>query len=185
MEIINNLNLFLFGTIFGWSGRYVFLDFLGIFLADYLAYVLVLLLLVFAIFEIKDKFRYRETFFLALGLGLFVRYLAKPAILLSYEKARPFVALDLVPLISTPIGENFESFPSGHALFFFALAIVVYWRHKNLGLGFFVGATLMGLARVYVGVHYPIDILAGATLGCTVGWIVCFIYDKSILKTKG
>ncbi|SEN51537.1 undecaprenyl-diphosphatase [bacterium A37T11] len=68
------------------------------------------------------------------------------------------------------------SFPSSHATNHFALAmflIMVFkkrWKHITwLGL---LWATSIGFAQVYVGVHYPIDVLAGAILGCFIGWLL-------------
>lgn len=71
-------------------------------------------------------------------------------------------------LLPTPA---FPSFPSGHAAVAFSVAIVVglafgRWWSWVLALG---GALLIALSRVYLGHHYPTDILAGAILGAAVG----------------
>ncbi len=69
-------------------------------------------------------------------------------------------------LVPTP---NFPSFPSGHAAAAFATAAVLsltYRRWWGLALA---GASLIAVSRVYLGVHYPSDSLAGAMLGAGVG----------------
>jgi undecaprenyl-diphosphatase len=86
-------------------------------------------------------------------------------------------------LLSNEIG---QSFPSGHAAFFFALATAVTLfnkkvhpeRSRRTGIWLFVGAFLISLARIYAGVHYPSDILAGAAVGVFSGWLVWRIFKK-------
>ncbi|MEM5780773.1 MAG: phosphatase PAP2 family protein [Lawsonibacter sp.] len=94
--------------------------------------------------------------------------------------ARPRPWLDvagLIPLITEP---DPYSFPSGHTCAAFAAA-VMFWRAlpetwtgvKALTV---VMAVLMGLSRIYVGVHYPSDILAGAIVGAACAWFVWHMY---------
>jgi undecaprenyl-diphosphatase len=66
---------------------------------------------------------------------------------------------------------NFPSFPSGHAAAAFSTAVILGLTLRRTGwwLGLLTGAGLIALSRVYLGVHYPSDILAGAVLGASVG----------------
>lgn len=61
---------------------------------------------------------------------------------------------------------SWSSFPSDHAALFFALAAGVWWvwRKGGTALLFYVAAIIC-LPRLYVGIHYPTDILAGAAIG--------------------
>ena len=64
------------------------------------------------------------------------------------------------------------SFPSGHAATAFAAAGVVALRYPALRLPLLGLAALIALSRVYLGVHYPLDVIAGAALGLAVAWAV-------------
>jgi undecaprenyl-diphosphatase len=65
-------------------------------------------------------------------------------------------------------------FPSAHACNTFGMAMFLYcvMRPKRWGftLAFFAWAAIMSYSRIYLGVHYPLDILGGAILGVSIGW---------------
>lgn len=73
------------------------------------------------------------------------------------------------------------SFLSSHAANMFALATFVglTTTRKTLWLGFFIAA-LIAYSRIYLGVHYPADILCGALLGSFLGWLIYRIYMNSL-----
>lgn len=93
-------------------------------------------------------------------------------------RARPWLDVPgLIPLVEE--GDP-NSFPSGHTTA--ALAAAVAWARslprKWVG-GLVVGAAVcMGLSRLYVGVHYPSDVLAGALVGAACGWIASRILER-------
>jgi len=68
------------------------------------------------------------------------------------------------------------SFPSAHAANSFAMATVASWRFSRFAPVFYVFAVAVAYSRIYVGVHYPLDVLAGAVLGALLGrlaiWLV-------------
>lgn len=66
------------------------------------------------------------------------------------------------PLLESP---STYSFPSGHATVSFACATVLALAVPRLRIPLFVLAALISFSRVYVGLHYPFDVLAGAVLG--------------------
>ncbi len=103
------------------------------------------------------------------------RFFVLPLIRIFIERPRPFISHDDFNPLFEPIG---FSFPSGHATAFFAIAAVIYSWNKKIGSVFFLAALMIGLARIFAGVHYPLDILGGAILGMIVG----FITAKYILK---
>ena len=64
------------------------------------------------------------------------------------------------------------SFPSGHAGACFAVASVLFLcLPRRLGIPALVTAGLISFSRLYVGAHYPTDVLGGMLVGCVTGWI--------------
>lgn len=78
------------------------------------------------------------------------------------DRPRPFEDNDLTLLFYAPTD---PSFPSNTASVGFALATIVFLRHRRSGAVLYALALCWGFARVYAGVHYPSDILAGAAIG--------------------
>ncbi len=108
------------------------------------------------------------TAFFARGITEVLKYIV--------HAERPFVKLqDVSALVSE---SPYSSFPSGHATFFMALAVAIYLTHKRAGHFFIFCALIIGLARIAVGVHFPVDILAGFALGIIVPILVKYFYIK-------
>jgi undecaprenyl-diphosphatase len=68
------------------------------------------------------------------------------------------------------------SFPSAHAMNWFSGASLLYLFYPKRWMWFLTFAFLVALSRVYVGVHYPSDIVAGAVIGIGIGAGVYFLY---------
>lgn len=124
-------------------------------------------------------------------LGLIALFLSNVLIIfLKYLVAepRPFLALPHVDLLA-PASDS--SFPSGHTASSFATALVIglkyYWRpngyNRWLIYPLLIFAIMVGISRVYVGVHYPYDVICGAILG-----IICALlvlkYGDSMLESR-
>ena len=62
------------------------------------------------------------------------------------------------------------SFPSGHTAAAFVFATLVFQFYPGFALAIYIWASLVGLSRVLLGVHYPGDIFAGAVLGTASAW---------------
>ncbi|MBS4000470.1 MAG: phosphatase PAP2 family protein [Desulfobulbaceae bacterium] len=90
-----------------------------------------------------------------------------------FGRIRPCHVLDEVRLL-VPCGGG-KSFPSSHATNNFAAAVVLFSFFRREAFILFLVASLMALSRVYVGVHYPMDILAGAAFGTIVALVVTYI----------
>ena len=157
-----------------------FLDLSGIFLAKYLPYLLVLFLLFFLFWSNENIKKNRIMVLVSILAALIARFGVKGAILLFYNRPRPYINLSSAnKLISLNPIENLQSFPSGHAIFFFSLSTVIYMFNKKLGIFFFICSIMIAIARIFVGVHWPSDILAGAILGILVGVIINWFYIKN------
>jgi undecaprenyl-diphosphatase len=83
------------------------------------------------------------------------------------QRPRPFVAH---PEIHPLYVVRSSSFPAGHAATAFAGATVLSWLVARASLLFVALAVAIGSSRVYVGDHYPTDVLAGAAIGIAVGF---------------
>lgn len=67
------------------------------------------------------------------------------------------------------------SFPSGHTGASFAAASALFFGRNQLSIFAFIVAALIGFSRLYLYVHYPTDVLAGALLGIMLGWLGNFL----------
>ena len=84
-----------------------------------------------------------------------------------FARIRPCNALpDVRTLVPTSTS---YSFPSSHATNIFGLATILSNKYRNFRFYFFSVALVVGISRVYVGVHYPFDVLAGALVGILCG----------------
>jgi undecaprenyl-diphosphatase len=99
-----------------------------------------------------------------------------------FQRVRPCNALSDV---LTPIGcAGSFSFPSNHALNNFAAATFLSKMYPRLKWIFFVVAILISVSRIYLGVHYPSDILGGALIGIALGYLFSIAAEKIIVKFK-
>ncbi len=138
------------------------LDYFGIFCAVYLIWLIAAVGL-FYFFQVPreiNRLRYLFTL-LASTAG---SYLLSAIIGFAYGRGRPFASFaDAHQLIVTSFSH--KSFPSSHATVAFALAGTVFWFNKPLGVALLAAAFLVSWGRVFVGVHYPLDVTAGALIG--------------------
>ena len=82
-------------------------------------------------------------------------------------RPRPYEALDIVSVI--PKDTKGKSFPSRHTYSAWAIAATIFMWHAPAGAVFLFFALCMGVIRIAGGVHYPVDVLAGALLGLAFG----------------
>ena len=121
----------------------------------------------FVLVGVVLAFLWRRPWFLAL---LVAADLAADGISLALRQwigrlRPPLVYPDPRPLVATP---HTGAFPSGHSASAFACATVIAWASPRLAVPVFVLAALVAWSRVYVGVHWPLDVLGGAALGVLV-----------------
>lgn len=109
--------------------------------------------------------------------GLFARVLLGPSVgfwLLTQvrkrmNKPRPYEALAIDPLI--PKNTRGKSFPSRHTYSIFAIAGAWLLFCPPVGAALLAASVVMGVVRVLGGIHYPVDVLAGAAFGLLCGLI--------------
>lgn len=99
---------------------------------------------------------------------------------LKHLVGRPRPWLDVAGLVPLIREGDPNSFPSGHTCASFA-AMSAWWRllpGKWMGAAAGIMAVCMGLSRLYVGVHYPSDVLVGALVGLFSGWLAWKLYSS-------
>jgi undecaprenyl-diphosphatase len=120
----------------------------------------------------------RKGWFVVLGLVLAVGladYTSSSLVKKNVRRIRPCNDPGLVVQARVPCGSGY-SFTSSHAANHFAAAVFLIGTlghlHRRIRPLVLAWAALIAFAQVYVGVHYPADVLCGALLGAAIGWAV-------------
>lgn len=95
-----------------------------------------------------------------------------------FQRPRPWLNVEGLQFLVVENDPN--SFPSGHTCAAFAAASA-WWRNlprRWMGIAGLAAAALMGLSRLYVGVHYPSDVLAGCLVGLLCGWLAWLVWKR-------
>lgn len=96
-------------------------------------------------------------------------------------RTRPYEAVEGLNRIIEAQGDF--SFPSGHTGSSFAAAVVIFCMcPRKYGVPAMILAVLISLSRLYVGVHYPTDVIAGAITGTLVALTVCKLSKRNAAK---
>lgn len=131
--------------------------------------------------RLRRAARHLVTVAVAAGIALllsllFVNILIKPAAM----RARPYTEIESLELL-VPEEKDF-SFPSGHSSSGFAFAVAVFFAlpkgKKRLGIPAIAYAAVVAYSRLYVGVHYPTDVIIGALIGTGCGILGALIAVK-------
>ncbi len=173
-------NLALFFLIFGMSNKSNLLDFAMIFGAEYVIFITFFLIFVFAL---KGKIKEKKALLLSL-LSIPIVVLLIKGIHLFFFEPRPFITYDISPLIT--YSRIDASFPSRHSALMFGVAFSFIFYKSRWGAVFSFLALWVGISRIYVGVHYPIDILGGiivALIAVYLGWIIKGKLKSRLLST--
>jgi undecaprenyl-diphosphatase len=127
-------------------------------------------------FEVSDRTRRNREVILAsviacfatISLGLIAQKLAPYRVRPLQNVGLHFVA----PYGQEPLHDWPSAFPSDHAMLFSTLAMAMCFIRLRIGvLAHLFAAAFIGLPRVYLGLHHPTDLLAGAALGMAVGMV--------------
>ena len=190
------MNEVLSREINSWAGQSYWLDRFMIFSAEWLGYFLILLLLApllltffirnnrissWVRFALLKWSYYKEMLAVSIISAIVARFVFVEIIRFFYYNPRPFLVLENVNQLINH--EMTGSMPSGHASFYFALATGVCLYNKKAGYIYLSSAGLMGFARIFSGVHWPLDIIVGAVLGIGTAILVKFIKQKVPRRT--
>lgn len=177
---MHSIDLSIVTVLNSWTVHHRIVQVLSIFFAAYSQYVLGAVALYLIARSKKDRIKNIFIVGIATVAAGIARLVIKNIIVHVYPYPRPFVALPAIHAFIVSVGEDYQSFPSGHALFFFAFAAIIGHYDKKWGWFFYSVAILMGIARVCVGVHYPSDIIVGAVIGILTAKAVLIFIQKFI-----
>ena len=123
----------------------------------------------------------KASYLILIGIGLLVLACDQGSVQLFknvFERLRPCHVLENVRLETDGCGGQF-GFVSSHASNVFGIAIFIGKILNKKAFAFlFLWAALVSYSRVYVGVHYPLDIIGGMIWGTTVALVLFNIYQK-------
>lgn len=182
--LLNQMNNTIFYLFYNLAHQSNFFDHIVVFFSVYFPYIVIGLAGLFLLFHhdilksenpyqvfLEKKKEILKVFLPALCavlIGLILKFLiAAP---------RPFVALQNVYALFPETG---YAFPSGHATFFSALAVSLFFYNKKAGYIFMFFALVIGLSRIIAGVHFPIDILSGFVLGAGAAYLLKNVYPHT------
>ncbi len=97
------------------------------------------------------------------------------------DRVRPFNAIEaLTTIIKEPTD---SSFPSAHTASSFAAACVIFQKmDRRFGIAAIIMAALIGFSRLYLGVHYPTDVLGGALSGILISILAVKMFDQLMMR---
>ena len=171
-----SLDYTVFRVINDWSGRSAPLDSLMIDCAKYLPVVFAL-----ALAALWLSWRPRNQWaallagisaFLALGIGQLIGK--------AMPRPRPYLSHSVHQLIPPSLD---TSFPSDHATLGFAVAVMIWRYNRRAGAALLALAAIMAFSRVFVGAHYPGDVLGGAVLGGVTSLVLGVLSDGTFVRT--
>ena len=162
----------LYSLINGLAGRFIALDKTMVFIAQNFQYLIVIaLLLLWFRKDTKEKVIANRKAAIIAVITMLIALVINHIIGFIYFRPRPYT-LHVAHLLVNPSID--PSFPSDHATFSLALALPILVVNKYFGR-FMIGMSLLlCFARVYVGLHYPLDIVGGA--------IIAYVTYKTIQR---
>jgi len=174
------MNETFFRYLNSFAGQYEWLDNVLVFGAETLGIFFLFGLVIF-LFSHEHKRQGFNNVTVVLGAAFAAWILAK-TIKYVYPLPRPFIELDNV--IKLVDHGGIDSFPSGHATFFSAIATALYFYHKKIAIFYAIGALLIGISRVAAGIHWPLDVLAGYIIGGVVATFTYYAYHSITQNTQ-
>ena len=157
------------------------LDMIMRFLSNKYVWIPLYAYLIYNIYRIKPQAIKASLVYLVLAI-LWADQISSSVFKPWIKRLRPSHVADYQSWIHLPDGAGgLYGFCSSHAANSFAIAMGIYLLTKNKGLSIllFIWATLISYSRIYLGVHYPLDVMTGALVGLS-GAIILknLVYDK-------
>ncbi|MEG1131289.1 MAG: undecaprenyl-diphosphatase [Romboutsia sp.] len=166
---MTNLSISLLESMHSVGGSFPFINKLMVFFANYMIFILAGVM-IYLWFFAKNKKRTRIMLLCCL-LSFLLSELIGKVVGIFYYHNQPFVSLHSINHLINHQIDN--SFPSDHTLLMFSICSMIYLFNRNkIGVFAIIIATLVSVSRMWVGVHWPIDVLVVALIGCFVSYII-------------
>lgn len=150
---------------------YPFIAQSAVFISNILIYIVIFLAFVFIFVQYKNKFTtLMKDGFIFGGAGALAWVVSK-ILKALFQVPRPFVTGHFTPLVA----ESGFSLPSSHATVFAALSVVAFSINRTFGWIVSIATLFIGISRMVVGVHYPLDVLLGFIIGGLIGRFFIYI----------
>lgn len=114
-----------------------------------------------------------RTTVLACMLSLTISHIPVHFVKKKYRRKRPYLALKHAQFPNNPLRDY--SFPSGHTTAIFSVVTPFIVMEPRFAFILLPSAFVVGLSRIYLGLHYPSDVIAGGTLGTICGYISAYL----------
>jgi undecaprenyl-diphosphatase len=172
MMNFSETNVQLFRVVNNLGKDFSFLNPAVVFIADYLLYFFILSAVVFWVIPISRN----RIMVICAFLTVITAQIIRIPVSRLHSNLQPFAELpDVNQLIDKAVG---NSFPSDHTILVFAFCATFALFHKRFAVLWLLLAALVGISRIWVGVHYPADVAAGALISIVSASIVYFTAPK-------
>jgi len=163
LDSIISIDNQIFCSINEYVKKSLIIDKIMIFLAEYAQFIFPLLLIPLWL----TKKRKNRLVVLQTALAFSCAFILLKIIKVFSYRARPFVShLDINQLVEHSIN---SSFPSNHATSAFVIATTIFLFYRRLGTVCLLLSCGIAFSRIWVGVHYPLDVITGIILGTSIG----------------
>lgn len=178
---MDNFNTKLFLLINGYGGHVPLIGRLSVFFSLWISYgLLVVVVIVPLIFffkeqHVRQKLHYFHMWLMYVGVGATTLFVVSMLKVIT-NIARPYEAIQTIhPLLMSGLH---NSFPSLHSALAVAIASVSALWFRKLSEVLYVFALLIMTSRIFVGAHYPLDVVVGAVIG----WVIAYLGKKFYYK---
>ncbi len=180
LKFIINLDTTLFYFV-NHNMKNVYFDIIMPFLTNPKNFYIIFLILWF-LMVFSSKYKYRIAGWTIIITVAISDFLSSKILKFLILRQRPF---EVLPDVYKLVSSAGPSFPSSHAVNSFTVAtlIMLFFKNPVYTTIAFIVAFLSGFSRIYVGVHYPLDVISGAVIGIIFG-IVFYKIVKKIFKLE-